>query len=85
MGARKPFDSPWGIRTSRVKLGADASAAAGPAGRDASARDGCNHKGGDTDVFACARPFSGSLTHRSGRKRHRLIAGPPFFVLDSYG
>ena len=52
------------ILSSKVKLGAGMSAAAGPKGRDASASHGCHSAGRDSRVFAVSWPVCGYLTRR---------------------
>jgi len=47
------------ILKSKVKLGADAAAAAGPKGRDAQAATRCPHARRNSYLFALARPLCG--------------------------
>ncbi len=52
------------ILSSKVKIGGDASAAAGPVGRNAQADTDVTMRAGDPDVFAGARPVRGNLARR---------------------
>ena len=52
------------ILSSKVKLGADASAAAGPVGRNGSRGHGRDDAGASADVFAFARIVRGRVTRR---------------------
>ncbi len=55
------------ILASKVKLGGDASVAAGPVGRNASAETDVTYARGDVDVLASARPLCGNFSRRLHR------------------